>query len=149
MKQVWGWGAWESASLAGSQKMLVLLLRLTLRTIYVIKSFSGATCQCRRHRRCGFNPWVWKIPWRRKWKPILVFLPGKIPWRWVKIHGVTESDTIKHAQHTLPEWWKSKGNWMALCSGVFSSTLRKTVNSCSSPSPERREEMELACMKMI
>ena len=22
---------------------------------------------CRRHRRCGFNPWVGKIPWRRKW----------------------------------------------------------------------------------
>ena len=24
-----------------------------------------------------FNPWVWKIPWRRNWQPILVFLPGK------------------------------------------------------------------------
>ena len=23
--------------------------------------------QCKRHRRCGFDPWVWKIPWRRKW----------------------------------------------------------------------------------
>ena len=22
-------------------------------------------CQCRRHKRCGFNPWVGKIPWRR------------------------------------------------------------------------------------
>ena len=28
-------------------------------------------------RRCGFNPWVRKIPWRRKWYPTLVFLPGK------------------------------------------------------------------------
>ena len=28
-------------------------------------------------RRCGFDPWVGKIPWRRKWQPILVFLPGK------------------------------------------------------------------------
>ena len=25
----------------------------------------------------GFNPWVRKIPWRRKWQPTLVFLPGK------------------------------------------------------------------------
>ena len=25
------------------------------------------TRQCRRHRRCGFNPWVRKIPWRREW----------------------------------------------------------------------------------
>ena len=21
--------------------------------------------QCRKHKRCGFNPWVEKIPWRR------------------------------------------------------------------------------------
>ena len=33
--------------------------------------------QCRRHRRCRFDPWVGKIPWRRKWQPTLVFLPGK------------------------------------------------------------------------
>ena len=24
--------------------------------------------QCRRHRRCRFNLWVGKIPWRRKWQ---------------------------------------------------------------------------------
>ena len=24
-------------------------------------------CQCRRYKRCGFNPWVGKIPWRRAW----------------------------------------------------------------------------------
>ena len=34
-------------------------------------------CQCRRPRRSRFNPWVEKIPWRRKWLPIPVFLPGK------------------------------------------------------------------------
>ena len=28
-------------------------------------------------RRQGFNPWVRKIPWRRKWQPTAVFLPGK------------------------------------------------------------------------
>src|SRR5574337_432987 len=42
--------------------------------------FTGGTsskqsaCQCRRH---GFNPWVGKIPWRRKQQPALVFLPGE------------------------------------------------------------------------
>ena len=25
----------------------------------------------------GFDPWVWKIPWRRKWQPTPVFLPGE------------------------------------------------------------------------
>ena len=34
-------------------------------------------CKCRRHRRHGFDPWVGKILWRRKWKPTLVFLPGE------------------------------------------------------------------------
>ena len=31
-------------------------------------------------RRCWFDPWVRKIPQRRKWQPTPVFLPGKIPW---------------------------------------------------------------------
>ena len=35
------------------------------------------TWQCRRHRRRGFDPWVRKIPWRRKWQPTVVFLPRK------------------------------------------------------------------------
>ena len=29
-----------------------------------------------QYRRLGFNPCVGKIPWRRKWQPTLVFLPG-------------------------------------------------------------------------
>ena len=33
-----------------------------------------SVCQCRRG---DFDPWVGKIPWRRKWQPISVFLPGK------------------------------------------------------------------------
>ena len=27
------------------------------------------TCQCRRLKRCEFNPWVRKSPWRREWQP--------------------------------------------------------------------------------
>ena len=34
-------------------------------------------CQSRRYKRLGFNPWVRKIPWWRKWQPTPVFLPGK------------------------------------------------------------------------
>ena len=29
------------------------------------------------NRRLRFSPWVWKIPWKRKWQPTPVFLPGK------------------------------------------------------------------------
>ena len=47
-----------------------------------IHKFPGDTsgkepvCQCRRHKRRGFNPWVEKIPWKRKWQPTPVFLLG-------------------------------------------------------------------------
>ena len=56
-----------------------------------------SACQCRRGKRHGFNPWVDKIPWRRKWQPAPVFLPeeshgerglvGYSPWRqtWLSI----------------------------------------------------------------
>ena len=31
-------------------------------------------------KKCGFDPWVGKILWRRKWQPTPVFLLGKSPW---------------------------------------------------------------------
>ena len=31
-------------------------------------------------RRHGFSPWVGKIPWRRKWQPTPVYLPGESLW---------------------------------------------------------------------
>ena len=34
-------------------------------------------CQCRRCKRHGFDTWVGKIIWSRKWQPTPVFLPGK------------------------------------------------------------------------
>ena len=37
-------------------------------------------CQCRRHKKHGFNPWVGKVPWRREWKPAPAVLPGESPW---------------------------------------------------------------------
>ena len=58
-------------------------------------SWSRICLQCRRH---GFHPWVWKIPWRRKWQPTPVFLLGKSNRqrraRPATVHGVLkESDT--------------------------------------------------------
>ena len=38
-------------------------------------------CQCRKLKRCGFDPWVGKNPWRRKWEPTPVFLPGWFHWQ--------------------------------------------------------------------
>ena len=59
------------------------------------------TCECRRHKKHRFNPWVGKMPWRRKWQPTPVFLPGEShaqrslggysPW------DHKESDTAEHS----------------------------------------------------
>ena len=50
-----------------------------------------SACQCMRHRRSRLDPWVGKIPWRRAWQPIPVFLPGESPWLeepgWLKFIG--------------------------------------------------------------
>ena len=49
----------------------------------VIDGFPGGAsdkepaCQCRRHKRRGFDPWIKKIPWRRAWQSTPVFLPGE------------------------------------------------------------------------
>ena len=51
----------------------------------------------------GFDPWVGKIPWRRKWQPAPAFLPGnptdRGAWQ-TTVHGVTKSHTqlSEHAQ---------------------------------------------------
>ena len=48
-----------------------------------IRGFSGGSvvkesaCRRSRRRRCGFDSWVGEIPWRRKWQPTPVILPGK------------------------------------------------------------------------
>ena len=36
-----------------------------------------SACQCRKLERGAFDPWDGKIPWRSKWQPAPVFLPGK------------------------------------------------------------------------
>ena len=66
-----------------------------------LHSGKEATRQCRRHKRCGFSPWVWKILWRRKWQPTLVFLPGKFHGQrslaGYSLWDHNKSDTTKHA----------------------------------------------------
>ena len=50
---------------------------------------------CLQCGRPGFDPWVGKIPWRRKWQPTPVFLPGEShggAWR-ATVHGVAKSRT--------------------------------------------------------
>ena len=53
-------------------------------------------CQCRRCKRHGFDSWIRKIPWNRKWQPTEVFLPRKFQgWRSLAgyNHGAAKSRT--------------------------------------------------------
>ena len=77
-------------------------------------SSKESTCQCRRHKIPGFDPWVRKIPWKRAWKSTPGFLPrtshvqrsltGYSPW------GCKESDMT--GRLTLP---------LSSCKHVYSS----------------------------
>ena len=54
-------------------------------------------CRCPRCKRCRFDPWVGKIPWRGKWQTTPVFLPDKLHGQRSLVdslvHGVTKSQT--------------------------------------------------------
>ena len=53
--------------------------------------------------RPGFNPWVGKISWRRKWQPTPVFLPGKShEWGACRLQSI-------------PESWTQLSDWTTPC----------------------------------
>jgi len=72
-----------------------------------IRSCSGkeSACQCRGHKTHRFDPWVQKIPWRRKWQLTLIFLPGKLHGQRSMVgyspSGCKELDTTEHACYLI------------------------------------------------
>ena len=74
------------------------------------------------NNKLGFNPWVKKIPWRRKWQPTPVFLPGKFygcrAWQAI-VHGVAKSWT-QLSMHTVgpsefPVSCSHQSNYLSPC----------------------------------
>ena len=75
-----------------------------------------STCQCRRRK---FDPWVGKIPWRWKWQPTPVFLPGEShgqrslagysPWghRESYVAVTKEQRALKHSLFASPYVYES------------------------------------------
>ena len=80
---------------------------------------------CLQCGRPGFDPWVWKIPWRRKWQPTPVLLPGKSH-EWRSLVGYSpwgaESDTtewLHFTSHQDASTFLVDGDWIrCLCQGV-------------------------------
>ena len=62
-----------------------------------------SACQSRRHKRHGFDPWVRKIPWKRKWQPTPITClensMDRAAWR-ATVNGVTKSWTQLSNTHT-------------------------------------------------
>ena len=50
---------------------------IIIRTSLVGNQGTGGKSVCLQCGRPGFEPWVGKIPWRRKWQSTPVLLPGK------------------------------------------------------------------------
>ena len=69
--------------------------------------FSGkeSACQCRNCRTCGLDPWVGKIPWKRKGQLTPIFClensMDRGAW-WATVHGVAESQTRLNTQAGTP-----------------------------------------------
>ena len=75
------------------------------------------TCQ---GRRLKFNPWVGKMPWRRKWQPTPVLLPGKShgqrilagysPWghKRVEHNLVTKQENMPSICHERRNYWANR-----------------------------------------
>ena len=67
------------------------------------KAFDGLPMWCSgkesagQYKRCSFYPWAGKIPWRRKWQPTPVFLPGKSQRQ--RRHGGLQSMGSQRVRH--------------------------------------------------
>ena len=65
-------------------------------------------CQCTRHKRCWFDLWVRKIPWRRKWLPTPVFWPGEF-------HGLESPPGLKESTQLNDFHFSGSGGKESAC----------------------------------
>ena len=83
--------------------------RITFRPVFIIlkglpkwRSGKESSCLRRRRKKWGFNSWVGKILWSRKWQPTPVFLPGKLHGQRSPVGyspgGHKQLDIIEHTQ---------------------------------------------------
>ena len=69
---------WTSPYSLQEENKLVLIKSFNV-SLEIIQCFPAGLegSVCLQWRKPRFNPWDGKIPWRRKWKPTPVHLPGK------------------------------------------------------------------------
>ena len=124
-----------------------------------IQSLGFPQCKsgCLQCGRPGFDPWVRKIPWRRKWHPTPVLLPGKFHgWRSLVGYspwGRKESDTTERLHFvSLPLQSLSRGQlfetpWTVGCQAPLSLGFSRQEYwgglSCPSPGDPPNPGIEL------
>ena len=59
---------------------------------------------CVQYRRHEFDPWFWKIIWRKKWQPIPVFLLGMFHGQRSLVGTVHEVTKVRHNLTTKSQW---------------------------------------------
>ena len=69
---------WVSGSSPDFASVVPFTYSLTTKGVPRWLSGKESACQYRRHRRFRFDFWVEEIPWRRKWQPTSIFLPGTL-----------------------------------------------------------------------
>ena len=74
------------------------------------------TCKCRIHKRCGFDPWVWKIPWKRAWQ----LNPAFLPW---ESHGQRSLEGYTPPDHRVRQDWSDLAQAWAGGWGCFPALL--------------------------
>ena len=76
--------------------------------------------QCKRPRRRGFDLWVGKIPWRRKWQSAPVFLSGQS-------HGQRNLVGYRpkgHRESDKTEWLNKQTNKIDSYNNVFKTSVK-------------------------
>ena len=99
----------------------ILHLRLTPLCLRLHWWLSGEESACHNRRR-GLDPWVGKIPWRRKWQPTPVFLPGESHGQ-RSLAGYSPQGCKRVGYVVTKQQQQHLSLVPALCEGVISSEL--------------------------
>ena len=91
-------------------------------------SSKESACQCRRHR---FDPWVGKIPWRRKWQPTPVCLPRKFHGQWSLTCYSPRAHRVGMTEHACTQWFTIKFRQVIYNNFQYQLSVSKAFSSPS------------------